>query len=550
MKIRGFRWWIAGLLLLASILNYLDRNTVSVLAPSIQRDLDISDQQYAHVMSFFMIAYTIAYLCSGWVVDVLGPRISFGLFVGWWSISNALTGLARGIGSIGIFRFMLGLGEAGGYTASPKVVSEWFPAKDRGIAVGLYSVGGALGAVIAPLLVLGLAGHFSDTTFKPDSFKDAPALAQRIEQRVDPVSVFLYDQFSVETRQSLVAFTEHGENLDQLKTQLARELNTVINGSSIFDDQRFAGVTNRRPETAKLLAKERLEAGELVKLNRLLLEDAYPHAISIYVGWRYVFMVTPLFGLIFVVLWVWLYRKPENHKLLTEEERTLILTQRKSDSGVVDNTPWANKLARIFRNPAVWALMFARLLTDPVWYFLNFWLPKYMSTERHLEQSQLASIWVVYLAADVGFIAAGFISGWFVRRGTESMASRRRVLIGAACLVPLAPLVTLSPGVAGSFAFAALIAMAHTAWLASISTYIVDLVPKHILATVFGIIAAGSAAGGIIMNEVVGWVVTHYSYRPVFFAMVVLHPLALLLIYLFARKPWAAATPPAVSISP
>lgn len=550
MKIRGFRWWIAGLLLLASILNYLDRNTVSVLAPSIQRDLDISDQQYAHVMSFFMFAYTIAYLCSGWVVDVLGPRISFGLFVGWWSISNALTGLARGIGSLGIFRFMLGLGEAGGYTASPKVVSEWFPAQDRGIAVGLYSVGGALGAVIAPLLVLGLAGHFSDTTFKPDSFKDAPALAQRIEQRVDPVSVFLYDQFSAETRQILAAPTESGESRDRLKVQLAQELNAVINGPSIYEEQRFAAVTSRRPETVKLLAKPTLEAGEVVTLNRLLLEDAYPRAISIYVGWRYVFMVTPLFGLTFVVLWVWLYRKPEHHKLLTEEERTLILTQRKSDSGVMNNSPWGKRLAEIFRNPAVWALMFARLLTDPVWYFLNFWLPKYMSTERQLEQSQLASIWVVYLAADVGFIAAGFISGWFVRRGTESMASRRRVLIGAACLVPLAPLVTLSPSVAGSFAFAALIAMAHTAWLASISTYIVDLVPKHILATVFGIIAAGSAAGGIMMNEIVGWLVTHYSYRPVFFAMVVLHPLALLWIYLFARKPWADTTPPAVATSP
>jgi len=539
MKIRGFRWWIAALLLLASILNYLDRNTVSVLAPSIQRDLNITDQQYAHIMSVFMIAYTIAYLCSGWVVDVLGPRISFSLFVGWWSISNSLTGLARGVGSLGVFRFMLGLGEAGGYTASPKVVSEWFPAKDRGVAVGLYSVGGALGAVIAPLLILGLAGYFSDTTFKPSSFKDAPALARQIEQRADGVSAFLYGTFSAETRQALAVPTDNRENLARLKLLLAKELNGVINGPSIYEEHRFAEVTSRRSETMKLLTRERLEAGGVVKLNRLLLEDAFPHAISIYVGWRYVFMVTPLFGLTFVVLWLWLYRQPENHKFLTEEERTLILTQRKSDSALVDSTPWATRLVGILSNPAVWALMFARLLTDPVWYFMNFWLPKYMSTERHLEQSQLASIWVVYLAADVGFIAAGFISGWFVRRGTESMASRRRVLIGAACLVPLAPLVTLSPSVAGSFAFAALIAMAHTAWLTSISTYIVDLVPKHILATVFGIIAAGSAAGGIIMNEIVGWVVTHYSYRPVFFAMVVLHPLALLLIYLFARKPWA-----------
>jgi len=419
MKIRGFRWWIAGLLLIASVLNYLDRNTVAILAPSIQKDLNISDQQYAHVMSFFMTAYTIAYLLSGWVVDVLGSRISLSLFVGWWSISNGLTGLARSAFGLGAFRFMLGLGEAGGYTASPKVVAEWFPARDRGIAVGLYSVGGALGAVIAPVLIVYLAGHF---------------------------------------------------------------------------------------------------------------------------GWRGVFAITPLFGLTLVGLWLWMYRKPEEHKWLTEEERTLILTERKQDDANGEKLNWRTRWSSILSNRAVWALMLARLLTDPVWYFLNFWLPKYMHAERGLEQTQLAGIWVVYLAADVGFIASGFISGWFVRRGTESMASRRRVLIGAACLMPLAPMISLSSTVSGSFAFSALIALAHTAWLASLSTYILDLVPKRILATAFGFIAAGSAAGGIVMNELVGWTVTHFSYRPCFFAMVVLHPTALLLIYLFARKPWSERT--------
>jgi len=418
-QIRGFRWWIAALLLFASILNYIDRNTVAVLAPTIQADLGVSDQQYAHVMSFFMIAYTVAYLLSGWVVDVLGARLSMGLFVGWWSISNSLTGLARGLFSLGTFRFMLGLGEAGGYTASPKVVAEWFPVRDRGIAVGVYSVGGALGAVIAPLLIVYIAGRF---------------------------------------------------------------------------------------------------------------------------GWRGVFAVTPLFGLTFVALWLWLYRKPEEHKWLTEDERGLILTQRSVNAEPLVKLGWRTRWRLIMNQPAVWALMGARLLTDPVWYFLNFWLPKYMSTERHLSQSQLSAIWIVYLSADIGFLAAGFISGWLVRRGGESLASRRRVLLGAACVMPLAPLVSLTPTVGGSFGFAALIAMAQTAWLASITTYIVDLVPKRILATAFGFVAAGSAAGGIIMNEAVGWVVTHHSYRPCFYAMVGLHLCAFLLIWRFARTPWAEPT--------
>ena len=159
-KIPHLRWWIAGMLFLASVLNYLDRQTLSILAPTIQKELTLSNTDYAFVVNLFLVAYTTATLLSGWVVDRLGVRVSLALFVGWWSIANMLTGLAKSPFSLGAFRFLLGLGEAGGYTASPKVVSQWFPPKDRGIAVGLYSVGGAIGATIAPVLVLTLAEHF------------------------------------------------------------------------------------------------------------------------------------------------------------------------------------------------------------------------------------------------------------------------------------------------------------------------------------------------------------------------------------------------------
>ena len=157
MKIPRLRWWIGGLLFLASVLNYIDRQTLSLLAPVIQADLGLSDAHYGNIVSLFLAAYTLGYLFSGRIVDALGTRVSLALFVGWWSVANALTGFARSGFSLGGFRFLLGLGEAGGYTASPKVVAEWFPAKERGVAVGLYSVGGAVGATLAPILVIGLA---------------------------------------------------------------------------------------------------------------------------------------------------------------------------------------------------------------------------------------------------------------------------------------------------------------------------------------------------------------------------------------------------------
>ena len=153
MRIPHLRWLIAFALFLAAVMNYIDRSVLGVLAPTIQKDLAVSDDQYANVVSFFLAAYTVAYLLSGRIVDKLGVRLSLALFVAWWSVSNALTGLAQSARSLSLYRFMLGLGEAGVWTAAPKAVAEWFPPSERGVAVGFYSAGGAVGAAIAPLLV-------------------------------------------------------------------------------------------------------------------------------------------------------------------------------------------------------------------------------------------------------------------------------------------------------------------------------------------------------------------------------------------------------------
>ena len=158
MKLRGIRWWIVGMLFLAAVLNYVDKNTLSLLAPTIQKDLGLTDQHYAQIQNAFQIAYTAALLLSGVIVDRLGSRLSLALFVGWWSIANMCTSLARSFLSLGAFRFLLGLGEAGNWTASPKTVSEWFPAKERGLAIGMYTAGTPVGMTLAPLLIIGLAG--------------------------------------------------------------------------------------------------------------------------------------------------------------------------------------------------------------------------------------------------------------------------------------------------------------------------------------------------------------------------------------------------------
>ena len=157
IRIPGLRWWIAGLLFMASVLNYVDRNSVSLLAKTIQDGLVVSDQQYANIQIAFQVAYAIALLLSGIVVDRLGPRWALALFLGWWSLASLSTSFAHGALSLGVVMFAMGLGEAGNWTAAPKAVSAWFPSRERGLAIGIYTAGTPLGMTVAPIFIVGLS---------------------------------------------------------------------------------------------------------------------------------------------------------------------------------------------------------------------------------------------------------------------------------------------------------------------------------------------------------------------------------------------------------
>lgn len=154
---RPIRWVFAGLLLLASVINYVDRQTLSVLAVTIQREMGLSDVRYGTVVQCFLLTYMVMYVVSGRLVDRFGARRTQGVFLLCWSVANALTGMATGFVSLAACRAALGAAEPGNYTASLRAVGDWFSAKQRAVAVGLYSMGGTLGAAIAVPLTASLA---------------------------------------------------------------------------------------------------------------------------------------------------------------------------------------------------------------------------------------------------------------------------------------------------------------------------------------------------------------------------------------------------------
>ena len=386
------RWAILGMLFLATILNYIDRQTLSILASRVQTDLGISNIGYAHIVQCFLIAYTISYLFTGWFTDKLGARVTLTICLGWWSLANLFTGLVRNATELGLARTMLGIGEPGVYTAGPKAVGEHFPPEQRGFAFGFYTAGAMVGATLAPPIIGGLALTY---------------------------------------------------------------------------------------------------------------------------GWRSAFVVTGALGFAWVIAWMLVYKSPP---------------------GVEPRTREPIHWGAILRDRTMWGLALSRMIADPVWYFYLFWFPKYLTDERGLSLLQIAQLaWIVYLAADIGSIGGGWFSGRLVKRGIAPARSRMIAMAIAACLAPFGMLIATHVGIAPTLALGALVAFAHLVFQINMGTLIVDIYPPRTMATIFGLIAAGSGLGGMLSTQIVGELVSGGSYDRVFLLMGILHPIACLVAWLAVR---------------
>lgn len=399
------------LLFVVALINYFDRQSLSVVAPRFQAELHLSDQGYGHIVSLFLFASAIAYAIAGFITDAMGTRRSMALFVGWWSLAEAATAFATTSLHLGIARFCLGLGEPGLWVAAPKTVGEYFEKPRRGLAIGIYTMGATAGAVVA-----------------------IPAIA----------------------------------------------------------------------------------------------------AITTHLPWRSIFLIDGVAGLLWLPFWFWCFRK-DGPKPVSTEART-------AEPGIsVKQNEFG--LRAVFARSSTWKLMVARGLTDPVWYFYLFWFPKYLLNARGLSLAQVAHLgWGVYLAAGIGTLAGGLFSGSMIRRGVSVGVAYRYTMLIAACLMPLSPLCALVSSSTLAIGIASIVAFAHMSWLVTLTATVVELYPPSLVGKAAGLIAAGSGFGGMISSEVIAWFVTHGGYRPVFFLMAVLHPIAIVLLWKTFTTKYASAS--------
>jgi ACS family hexuronate transporter-like MFS transporter len=353
--------------------------------------MHLSDIRYGYVVQCFLIAYMVMYVVSGRLVDRFRPRRTQGLFLLCWSFASVLTGFATGFFSLALFRSLLGAAEPGNYTASVRAVGDWFSARQRAIAVGIYSMGGTLGAAIAV-----------------------------------PLTAFLALRF----------------------------------------------------------------------------------------GWRAAFFIPGALGLLVTLIWFAVYRDPEA-----------------PSQALVPTMPWR----QVLRQPYLIAMITTRMMTDTVWYFFLFWIPKYMQESHGLSLAMVGkTLWVLYVAADLGSILGGVTSSWFVSR-CGALRGRFAVMVPASiCMLMLSAVPHIS-GTTLAVVILSLLAASHMAWMTNITTITLDLYPSHIVATVQGMIGAASAAGGAISAGLIAYTIQTHGYRPIFLCLALMHPLAITILWFQLR---------------
>ncbi len=407
------RWYICGLLFLATTINYIDRQVLGLLKPMLAREFNWSEAEYGWITFSFQTAYALMLLLSGRALDLIGTRAGFAIAITFWSVAAMAHAFARTVGGFAAARFALGAGEAANFPACIKTVTEWFPARERALAVGILNSGSNVGAIVAPLVV------------------------------------------------PLIAVTW---------------------------------------------------------------------------GWQAAFVLTGAVGFLWLVLWLWFYRKPEEHTRLAATELAFIREGREAQAVSLPPIPWSH----LFAVRATWAFALGKFLTDPVWWFYLFWLPGFLDRTHGLNILQMGvPLITIYLSADAGSIAGGWLSSTLLKRGWSLNAARKTtMLICALAVVPVMLVSRLGDNLWGTVALISLATAAHQGWSTNLFTVVSDLVPSRGVGSVVGIGGTAGAVGGMLTAPLIGYWLdwSGSAYGPVFLCFGTMYLLALGLIHLLIPR--------------
>ena len=424
----NFRWVICALLFLAATINYVDRQVIGLLKPTLQQQFGWSEIDYADIIFSFQLAYALGYVFAGRIIDRVGTKAGFTLSLLIWSaaaIAHAFAtwfggGVAALLGMVGLTysgsvagfiaaRFALGLGESGNFPASIKAVAEWFPRRERALSTGIFNSGTNIGALLTPLVVPWLTYSF---------------------------------------------------------------------------------------------------------------------------GWQWAFIGTGVLGLAWLVLWEPLYGAPDGHRHVGAEELALIHSD--PPEPPAKPIPWLTLL----RYRQTWAVAAAKFGTDPVWWLYLFWVPDFLHRRHGIDlQSMALPLVSIYLIADIGSIAGGWLSSALMKRGySANVARKTAMLVCGLCATPIA-FAPFAHSEARAVIIVGIAAAAHQGWSCNVFTLVSDMFPRQAIGSVIGLVGMCGAIGGMLIAKITGYVLQATgSYQLIFFGAASAYLLTLLVVHLFVPR--------------
>ena len=421
------RWVVCGLLFFASVINYVDRQVIGILKPSLQGQFGWSEIDYGDIVFAFQLAYAIGFIFAGRLMDRLGTRIGFAIALVIWSLAAmAHAGVtvfgptvASLLGMVGLTysatvagfiaaRFALGIGESGNFPGAIKTVAEWFPRKERALATGIFNAGTNIGALATPLIV--------------------------------PIVTVAY-------------------------------------------------------------------------------------------GWQAAFFVTGGLGFLWLILWLTMYRSPEESTTVTKEELAYIRSDPPESTRPV---PWS----QILPHRQAWTFALAKFMTDPIWWLYLFWIPDFLHRNYGLDLLSMGPpIVVIYLLGDIGSVGGGWLSSTLIKRGWTVNASRKTAML--ICALAVTPIVFAAhaANLWVAVGLVGLAAAAHQGWSCNVYTLTSDMFPKQAVGSVTGFGGMTGAIGGMLIAEVTGYVLQMTgSYLPIFIIAASAYLLALMVVHLLSPR--------------
>ncbi|HEU0301423.1 MAG TPA: MFS transporter, partial [Longimicrobium sp.] len=405
----GYRWTICALLFAATTINYVDRQVLGILAPTLQGEIGWTETQYGDIVSWFSFAYALGFLGMGRLLDRIGVRRGFAFAIVAWSLAAMGHAFARTAQGFALARGALGLGESGNFPGAIKATAEWFPRKERAFATGIFNAGSNVGAVVAPIMVPVVAGAW---------------------------------------------------------------------------------------------------------------------------GWRAAFIATGALGFVWLAFWLPLYRSPEGHHRVSAAELAYIRSDPVEPTTAV---PWL----RLLRHRQTWAFFIGKCLTDPIWWFYLYWLPKFLDAEFGVKLTGLTlPLVAIYLVADVGSVGGGYVSGALIKRGWSVNAARKTAMLIAALLIVPTMLAPHAPNLWMAVAIVSVAAASHQWWSANLFTTASDMFPRRAVASVVGIGGFAGAMGGVLFQRATGRILeaTGNNYSIIFMVCGLAYVTALLIMHLMVPR--------------